>query len=327
MIKYIYPLTKNILDEDIEKKILTNSQGDNTKIINSIPRFVDSSLDEVDYAQIWGDQWEKYQLTQFDSVNKADFSKKRIEFILGEPIENLKDLDVFEAGCGAGRFTELFLKSGANLHSIDASKAVDFNYKNNAHKSNKFQIAQADLFNPPYPDNSFDLVVCVGVLQHTPNTVEAINILWKKVKPGGKLIIDHYQFLFRYYFSLLEVFRFFVKKMPPEKSIKFCKSFIKIFFPLFWKIRNNKILIKILRKIIPVGFGSDEDLNELSYTQRYELAELETHDALADTIKRLITKKKLKEILKNLKNSNIDMIVDQRQGSNGIEARISKISK
>ena len=243
MIKYIHPSTKNTLDENIDKKILTNSQGDKTKIINSIPRFVNSSVDEVDYAQIWGDQWEKYQLTQFDSVNKADFSKKRIEFMLGKPLENLKDLDVLEAGCGAGRFTELFLKSGANLHSIDASKAVDFNYKNNTHKSNTFQIAQADLFNPPYPDNSFDLVVCVGVLQHTPSTIKAINTLWKKVKPGGKLIIDHYQFLFRYYFSLLEVFRFFVKKMPPEKSIKFCKSFIKIFFPLFWKIRNKSFKI------------------------------------------------------------------------------------
>ena len=62
MIKYIHPSTKNTLDENIDKKILTNSQGDKTKIINSIPRFVNSSVDEVDYAQIWGDQWEKYQI-------------------------------------------------------------------------------------------------------------------------------------------------------------------------------------------------------------------------------------------------------------------------
>jgi SAM-dependent methyltransferase len=96
-----------------------------------------------------------------------------------------------EAGSGAGRFTEILLKSGAALDSFVYSAAVDANAINNG--AQPFTLVQADIRAMPFEPNSYDFVVCLGVLQHTPDTEESIAKLWEMVRPGGRLVIDHYR--------------------------------------------------------------------------------------------------------------------------------------
>jgi 16S rRNA A1518/A1519 N6-dimethyltransferase RsmA/KsgA/DIM1 with predicted DNA glycosylase/AP lyase activity len=43
---------------------------------------------------------------------------------------------VLEVGSGAGRFTEIILKTGATLFSCDYSDAVEANFENNGSDSN-----------------------------------------------------------------------------------------------------------------------------------------------------------------------------------------------
>ena len=106
-------------------------------IIKEIPRFITG---KINYAEMWGKQWSIYQKTQFDSSTKTNLSKSRLEFILGFKVEKLKNKNILEVGAGAGRFTEILLKSKANIHVIDATKAVDYNYKNNKKISKKFKL-------------------------------------------------------------------------------------------------------------------------------------------------------------------------------------------
>ncbi len=289
------------------------------KIVKSIPRF---NNNEIDYALMWGEQWGHYQLTQFDSFTKTNLSKDRLEFILGKKINIFKNKNILEVGCGAGRFTEILLKAGANVHSIDASKAVDYNYKNNRKKSKNFKIAQADLHNIPYKNNVFDYVICIGVLQHTPSTKESLKSLWKKVKPGGFLLVDHYEFTFGYYFGFLPFYRIILKHIPNKLSIKICKKIVKYFFPILWFFRNNYFLFRILRKIFPLGFNY-HDRKSLKKEQHYQWTELDTHDALTDPYKRLLTKKKFEKLLNQLKGK-LELLSSLRPGGNGLEARIKK---
>ena len=44
----------------------------------------------------------------------------------------------------------------------------------------------------PFPDNSFDKVFCLGVLQHTPNFEDSVSALISKAKPGGEIVVDFY---------------------------------------------------------------------------------------------------------------------------------------
>ena len=78
---------------------------------------------------MWGEQWGKFQLTQFDSYTKKSLSKDRLEFMLGDKIDILEEKKVLEVGSGAGRFTELLADNAKELYTLDASEAIDYNKK------------------------------------------------------------------------------------------------------------------------------------------------------------------------------------------------------
>lgn len=49
-----------------------------------------------------------------------------------------------------------------------------------------------DLNQTPYPlpDSTFDLVICLHVLEHVTHLVEATTELWRVLKPGGLLFVE-----------------------------------------------------------------------------------------------------------------------------------------
>ncbi|HEV3311593.1 MAG TPA: methyltransferase domain-containing protein, partial [Chloroflexota bacterium] len=149
-------------------------------MVDGIPRFVPSEA----YTASFGVQWNAHVETQLDSHTGRNISRERLTRCLGGPVEALSERTVLEAGCGAGRFTELLVGAGALVHSIDMSAAVDANHRNIGDVPNHV-LAQADLLKPPFPRESFDVVLCLGVLQHTPSTRLSLESLWCFVKPGG----------------------------------------------------------------------------------------------------------------------------------------------
>ncbi len=104
----------------------------------------------------------------------------------------LQGVNVLETGCGAGRFTEILLqRRAAHVTSTDLSSAVDANLANCPH-SDRHRIIQCDIYKLPFPPASYDVVICLGVIQHTPNPEATIAKLYAQVKPGGALVFDHY---------------------------------------------------------------------------------------------------------------------------------------
>lgn len=49
---------------------------------------------------------------------------------------------------------------------------------------------QLDITKTDYPSNSFDLILCNHVLEHIPNDVDAMNEIFRLLKPGGKAILQ-----------------------------------------------------------------------------------------------------------------------------------------
>lgn len=294
--------------------MLVSDKGEQFPIVKGIPRFLASD----GYAASFGLEWNMHPLTQLDSMTGARISQERLERCLGRPATELKGLSVLEAGCGAGRFTELLVNAGAMVHSIDRSVAVEAN-KSNIGEQPNYVIAQADLLNPPFPRASFDVVVCLGVLQHTPSPEESMRALWQMVKPGGLFVIDHYTWSVSLVTKLAPLYRLFLKGMPPAQSKKVTDRLVATFFPMHWGVRRLRPAQMLLSRVSPCLVYLHA-FPELSREQHYEWCRLDTYDQLTDHYKHLRTATQIRRTLASLNGQDIWV----SRGGNGIEARCRK---
>ena len=117
-----------LVDGHVKSARLVAISGDTTyEVRDFIPRFSDSR----NYARNFGLQWQIHAKTQLDSCIGATYSRDRFFQTTGWP-ERMAGERVLEVGSGAGRFTEVILKTGARVYSFDLSDAVLANYANNA---------------------------------------------------------------------------------------------------------------------------------------------------------------------------------------------------
>ena len=312
MIDFVSPPTgKKLTPQNNE---LISETGEKFPVVNGIPRFVPQD----NYASAFGLQWKNFAKTQLDSFNGTKISQERLERCLGFPIEQLKGKNLLEVGSGAGRFTELFVKGGAHVHTVDLSVAVEVN-KENIGQADNYKIAQASVYELPFAKESFDVVICLGVIQHTPSSEKTIEALWQMVKPGGLLVIDHYIWRINYYFNPATYYRLVLKEMKPQTSKKIVDALVNFFFPLHWAFRNIAPLEWLLKRVSPlITFMKPHP--ELSRQEHFEWARLDTYDSLTDYYKHLRTPDQIKTELEKLGAKNIWI----NKGGNGVEARCKK---
>ncbi len=197
-------------------------------------------LDKDDnYSENFGKQWRDYRDIQIDSLNDFDISFKYLSDILFNDLDLIKNKNILELGCGAGRFTEHLIKKCNLCFSVDMSQAIFHNVSKNS--KNLFLI-KSD-FKKLVVKKKFDIVLCRGVLQHTPKPNEYLLKLFEFVSNDGYVIFDFYKKPKLYYFNLkymfwrpliknlikYEVFESFLQKNI--KRLLFVKRLIKkIFF-------------------------------------------------------------------------------------------------
>lgn len=306
------PVNEGLLTLDGDS--LKSEIAQNYPIIRGIPRFVDAE----NYSDDFGAQWNMFPKTQLDSFTGTNISESRLAKCLRGNLENLKDKKVLEAGSGAGRFTEILLKYGAILNSFDFSSAVDANAVNNGDHAN-LVLVQADIRKIPFPKASYDYVICLGVLQHTPNPEESIKSLWKMVKPGGALVVDHYEWQWRTFLPFggtrAPFSRQLILRLPKKSRFKFVKALTDFWFPLQWNYKDSSLIRRLLIKISPVAFHYP--YTKLRDRQMYyEWALLDTHDATTDFYQHLRTLSQIRRYLEAL--GATDIVVER--GGNGVEA-------
>lgn len=93
---------------------------------------------------------------------------------------------ILDGGCGEGRFSKYFIEVGANITSMDFSEEYVKLAKKKL-KRGKFVVGSVTKM--PFPDESFDYIFSVDVLQHVPDLKKAILEFHRVLKKNGKLII------------------------------------------------------------------------------------------------------------------------------------------
>lgn len=245
-------------DEIAEGELECSKCGNLYPVIKGIPRFVDSN----NYSSTFGYQWNIHSKTQLDSFTGIPISRNRLFQVTQWP-QNMEGETILEAGSGAGRFTEILADTKATLFSLDYSRAVEANYRNNGQKSN-VHLFQGNIFSIPLLKNKFDKVLCLGVIQHTPDPEKAFKSLTQYVRPGGELAIDVYT---KRLISLLQwkyLLRLITKRMNQELLYRTISIIVPLLLPL--GIILQKLAGRFGARLVPIsvysGLGLPYDLHK-----------------------------------------------------------------
>jgi ubiquinone/menaquinone biosynthesis C-methylase UbiE len=101
---------------------------------------------------------------------------------------------VLEVGCGTGQLSNFLGISQRFVHATDMclnSLKLGQEFKNN-NNLERVRFYQMNLFRPVFSEESFDIVICNGVLHHTSDPFAGFQSITKLVKKDGYIFIGLY---------------------------------------------------------------------------------------------------------------------------------------
>ncbi len=241
--------------------IITTIDGNN---IESFITENDTNLDQNTVTS-FGEEWLKFNAFTSEEISIA--GNQYFDIV----DENLltKNTTVLDLGCGSGRWTKFIAHKVKLVEAVDPSDAVfSASYLNKNEKN--VRVTQASVSNIPFNDNTFDFVICLGVLHHIPNTQQALIDVVKKIKNDGTILLYLYYSLdnrgsfYKTIFKISSFFRLLISKMPKSiKKITCDLIAIFIYMPLVILVKFFELLFgnKKWIKKIPLSYYSDKSFN------------------------------------------------------------------
>lgn len=103
---------------------------------------------------------------------------------------------VLDVGCGGGQYMEFFLNRNTKVTGIDYSdKMIEMarDYLNGITKKSKklrFSLIKANAEDLPFQNNTFDLVVSIGLLEYLPEPEKAVFEIYRVLKKDGYALLS-----------------------------------------------------------------------------------------------------------------------------------------
>lgn len=243
-------------------------------IVRFVPRFVPPE----NYSTSFGYQWNRFRRTQLDSTTGQPISRDRFFAQSRWTREEMDGRLTLDVGCGAGRFAEVALGTGARVVAVDYSSAVDA-CRANLGPNPRLDVVQGDVYRLPFRPQSFEFVYCFGVLQHTPDVGASFAALTAQLTPGGRIAVDLYP---RIALNLLWPkywLRPITKRISAERLFPLVARMVDVLWPFSLALGRVPAIGRRLRYALPVA--NYEGLLPLTPAQLKEWAVLDTFDMLA----------------------------------------------
>lgn len=195
------------------------------------------------------------------------------EVILNELPKN-GNLRILEAGCGEGTTAINIWKPHYSIIAFDISEnALKRALVKSKDKNTELVPARGSLFDLPFRENSFDVVLSIGILEHFLNSEqkEQYAELARVTKKGGRIITlvpSHYAFFYRLgmwyakrkglwkfgYEKPLKTLDHIIVKQDNVSEIKnFSGAFLTQFYYLMFFIRKLKFLKMLFLVVVAVS--------------------------------------------------------------------------
>jgi SAM-dependent methyltransferase len=240
------------------ERMLPDQAGD-------IPSFIRREVAaNIDWGTVeaFGDEWERFQETP-----AADLESIAADYFDIVPNEVLgPGTCALDVGCGTGRWTLHLARRVGHVDGVEPSTAVHVARRNLKNMPN-VRVVSADIGSIPFEPGQYDLVCCLGVLHHVPDTRAALVDCVAYLRSGGVFLVYLYYDLegrgpvYRAVFHASNVLRRCICRLPlrPRAIVTDAIAGL-IYFPL---ARISFLLAKIgvggrIRTSIPLAYYGDK---------------------------------------------------------------------
>ena len=203
------------------------------------------------YTQIHSEIFERALTTKPPTVE---------EFLnwLNANVKTPELLSALDAGCGAHALnTRSCLEYG-----FRKVEAIDIN-PDAIRLNSDISVTQGSVLDIPFPDASFDFVICSGVIHHTPVPETVIRELGRVLVRGGQAYISIYAFRHSLFHIIVIGLRVLARVLPFRSvhrifgSIPAANNFFldHAYVPILWLFRNHEIKSLLMK----YGFEIEND--------------------------------------------------------------------
>jgi ubiquinone/menaquinone biosynthesis C-methylase UbiE len=135
-------------------------------------------------AKEWADVYTGSRPRSLDTRNLISRQRFALEMVeAGVP----RASKVLDAGCGTGEMARELTRRGYEVWGLDIAEPM-IRYARERCGSGRFQAG--DLEHLPFRDNTFDAVVCLGVVEYLDADETSLREMWRVLRPGGRAVIS-----------------------------------------------------------------------------------------------------------------------------------------
>lgn len=137
-------------------------------------------------------KWSYIYTSPTPNVEAISFRKRR-DFSVNHIIKNIaKGASILDLGCGAGPVISHLQPYDYNIIGIDYSyDMLQHAHKELDNKDRKIPLIQAECEKIPMIGESFECIVCLGVISYAESIDKVLQELYRLLKPGGRVIVSY----------------------------------------------------------------------------------------------------------------------------------------
>lgn len=170
-----------------------SSQMKTSNTSSITPKTIEVDKENIDMyfaseSSIWNNIYQKEDVY---SVIHQDRRSTSLQYIKGLPLP--QHPHILEIGCGAGLTSVDLARLGYTIEAVDRVEDMIDLTRQNAIKfgvEEQIHTGVMDASNLEFPDQTFDLVIALGVVPWLPDLMKALNEISRVLVPGGFVLIN-----------------------------------------------------------------------------------------------------------------------------------------
>jgi ubiquinone/menaquinone biosynthesis C-methylase UbiE len=142
------------------------------------------------------EDWEKLSETDWsidsDMLKKFLVRQKTMFDWLKDVTKGNKKVKILDQGTGIGQYAMACAKLGyRNIRGMDFSEKMLERARKYAkvYKGKNIRFDLGDIRDMPYEDNTFDVIISPGIIEHVEETEKTVEELYRVVKNGGHVLL------------------------------------------------------------------------------------------------------------------------------------------